>query len=155
MICPPLTQFLSGTNEIRINIYQTRDLHQHFKPDSSFNQKCYNYAFSMFSVSVNYDSLLSQFIKSPTLILYFIYRYKSLLMKWYNCLIYVWKFKGHDGDMKWAYLKKLKNVLKLSNLCNLLTLYVKNSRLFNVHIHVFSWTEFQLGENYSNYIWPL
>lgn len=57
--------------------------------------------------------------------------------------------------MKWAYLKKLKNVLKLSNLCNLLTLYVKNSRLFNVHIHVFSWTEFQLGENYSNYIWPL
>lgn len=51
--------------------------------------------------------------------------------------------------------KKSKNVLKLSNLCNLLTLYVKNSRLFNVHIHVFSWTEFQLGENYSNYIWPL
>lgn len=51
--------------------------------------------------------------------------------------------------------KKSKNVLKLSNLCNLLTLYVKNSRLLNVHIHVISWTEFQLGENYGNYIWLL
>lgn len=51
--------------------------------------------------------------------------------------------------------QKIEKRVKIIKPLQSFNIICENSRLFNVHIHVFSWTEFQLGENYSNYIWPL